>query len=751
MATEPSAVAAPFSLVTRSNNKFFCPHQARGDLLKEFLIRYCEARHFSQEVFLEYALGSLTDAIEMQVDCWSNQEDDDNEKEVSDPKADEADAPMIDGRKDETTHPSCVLASLLCAAKYLFYFLLPIKSETGGDIKDVGDDSEEEESEESHRRDMLVSCGIQLVHHWDPVVAKEACTMLILAFSYSKEMWEDYVGACFESSKLAFDNFMKKEYTDNDSIVVPIEGFIAAFSRQSLTFAVNIMQMLLKKQSTTRGNFLVVSRLIAAIATARPSMAEKHRDLLEEHLKNAHDSSVRKSFLAAILACRRARYFGIEVDSESYLLPLVSAASLGGWEKYQIARQALLTGNFAVAKHLYSELANASSSETSFIWLSALERIADAEASLSTHSAKALPHSTASLRTAISSLRSLTTWVSMSGDDGISTDFQIRFLDLRVSFLDLLTCIRQLTREMRLVGYGPRKFTRPRLHLKKIVKSFDVLAHQYLQLYKQWGLFVCQESRSVIRTLEALCLFVARALRRVFVDSLADSPADKTKKTEDSSLNGTPRGDSSQPVAFLMKQLNSFALKDMDHNVDTKVRAAAMLEMMDGILKAPTPIPRDLTSTKLIPSATLRLVCDPEEHGHVDRLEVSHDSSFYILASGVIPSLQRAQMEFSTVLLWYTMSPEGGLHKPNHNNDIHDDGSLATFTAPKVLLNPPPVATSLSPRGTFFVKVVGFCALPFGRYELNFRLGCRDLRGGEWELPLNETPPSFSLTIVQSG
>jgi hypothetical protein len=733
LVTESFSTSAAFSLVTCQNNKCLCPHQARGDLLREFLTRYCEARHFAEDLFLQYALGSLTDAIEMQVDCWSKVEPEEEEDKDVDPKADDVAAAVKEGNEETTNHPPCVLGSLLRAANHLFYFLLPLKTEPKNsdnkEAKEDDDDGEEEESEESHRRDMLVSCGIQLVHHWEPIIVKEACTMLVLAFSYSEEMWEDYVGACFDSTKIAFENFMKKEYKADN--IVPIEGLISAFSKKSLTFAMSFMQFLLKKESLETGNLLVSSRLVAAVATARPSVAEKHRDILEDHLKGAKDSSVKKHFLAAILACRKARYFGSRTDSEAHLLPLVSSASLGAWGKYQIARQALLTGNFAVAKHLYNEAANFASSETSFIWLSALKNIADAEASLSVDTARALPHSTEVLRTAVTSLRSLSTLLTMCGDNDISTDFQIRFLDQRISFLDLLTCIRQLTREMRLDGYGPRKYTRPRLHLKKIVRSFDTLALQYLELYKQFGLFICQESRSAIRTLEALCLFVARALRRVFVDSLADSPTDKTKKVDEDKLDGIPKGDSSQPITLLMKQLHSFVLKDMDSNVDGKIRAAAMLEIIDGVLKAPIPLPRDLTSTKPIPLATLRLMYDPEEHGHhVNTLEVGVDNTLSILASGVVPRslLQRSQIAFNTVLLWYKVSPIGSATQ-------------------KLLPNPLPIATSLSPSGTFFVKK--FVSLPPGRYELNFRLGCRDLRGGEWEIPLKKSPPSFSVMIAQ--
>ena len=395
----------------------FCPHTSRGMLLRDFLIKCNQARRFADEDFLLYALGSLTDAIEMQVDCWTKEGEIEGDSFIN--------------------QPPQVLASLLSAAKNLFYFLLPLKTSDPVDKEGEEEDEEMEESEDSHYRDMLISCCIQLVHHWDPIIIKEACTLLILAFSYSEDMFEDYVGAVFDSIVIAIDVAMMRG-EDRDPSVVSIEGLISAFSQRSLTFAVNLSTLLLKEKSTSN-NPLVSFRLIAAITNARPAIAHEHMNALVNHLKKVEDPGIKKHILASILSSRKTHYFANDKDSLKHLSPLVSSSSLGSWDSYLMSRHAMLTGNFDVAKELYGDLMNSASSESTFIWLSAMEKVADGEGRLCTNGAKALLESSSKLRMAVAAFRSLQVLKE------VSTSFQIRFLELRIAFLDLVTNIRQLT------------------------------------------------------------------------------------------------------------------------------------------------------------------------------------------------------------------------------------------------------------------------------------------------------------------
>lgn len=398
----------------RRGDDTFCPHTSRGILLRDFLIRCNGARRFADEDFLQYALSSLTDAIEMQVDCWTKEE----EEVVS------------------RNHPPLVLASLLNAAENLFHFLLPVKTTVGVSENGEREGEEIEESDDSHYRDMLISCGIQLVHHWDSAIVKEACTMLVLAFSYSEDMWEDYVGAVFDSVVIALDVAVKSNEKQG-APAVSIEGLVSAFSQRSLTFAENLFRLLLDKFVDV--NPLVAFRSIAAVSNARPAVAEKHKTALVKHLNEINDPVVKRQILASILSCRRTHYFGSAEDEMINLRPILSRASIGNWDKYLMSRHALTTGNFDVAKELYNDLTNLASSEASFIWLSAMEKTADGEGRLCRDGAKALPGSISRLRMAIGLFHSLQTL------NQVSTTFQIKLLELRVCFLDLLTNMRQLT------------------------------------------------------------------------------------------------------------------------------------------------------------------------------------------------------------------------------------------------------------------------------------------------------------------
>ncbi len=421
--------------VGRINDENFCPHTSRGSLLREFLIKCNGARRYADEEFLQYALGSLTDAIEMQLDCWTKEERESEDPDNENTKQDNSEEG--DGEPSSSNQPTLVLASLLAAAKNLFHFLLPLKSNSPGDRNSDGEDEEMEESDDSHYRDMLISCCIQLVHHWDPVIVQEACTLLVLAFSYAEDMWEDYVGAVFDSIVIAIDLAIKKD-ENHGSSVVPIEGLVSAFSQHSLSFAVNLSRLLLKEKWAGT-NPPVAFRLIAAISNARPAIAHQHRGVLTNHLDEIEDSNTRKHILASVLSCRRTHYFANKEDSLTNLRPLLSVSSVGNWNGYLLSRHAIVTGNFDVAKRLYEELINFASSEASFVWLSAMGMVADGEGSLCRDGAKALLESTSKLRIAISALR------SMRALNQASTSFQIRFLELRVDFLDLLTNVRQLT------------------------------------------------------------------------------------------------------------------------------------------------------------------------------------------------------------------------------------------------------------------------------------------------------------------
>ena len=288
------------------------------------------------------------------------------------------------------------------------------------------------------------------------------------------------------------------------------------------------------------------------------------------------------------------------------------------------------------------------------------------------------------------------------------------------------------SREMRLVGTGPKKFTRPSLHLKNIVKLLYKLSIDYIQLYKKYGLFLCQQSRSVLRTLHTLCSFVAKAASRFFSDSIVFDNENGHQKLAE--------GDLAQPLTSMLKQIDSFALEKLNQFVDGKIRAVTFLEIIDGILRVPIPTPRSLAHTNELPCASLRLNYDPDIHeSENNRLEISPGSPVVCLALGTVPAplIQRSKIPFNILLFWYILDSKGSSSKgpTSKKSQKHESG---------------PIATSISSSGSFFVRIKSQALLNEGFYNLTFRLGCRDIRGGEWDLPLNKDPPCFSIKVLRS-
>lgn len=765
-------------MTEHDGQSLFCPHRARGRLLERFLTRLNGARHFADDDFLQYALGSLTDAIEFKVDTWTQGDDENSEedKELTKKDMDETESGNTEEERQEkekeaaiekshtSIEPPCVLASLLVAAKPLFYFLLPITTR--------GDTETEEESEDSERRDMLVSCGIQLMHHWDGEIAQGASKLLTLAFCYGPDnIVDDYKNALFSSVKLAITNALDSATTSSS---FSIDGIIATISRTCPTLGKAILELLFALERTSPPRANLIDRLTAVVATGCPSAAVEQTSKLTERLEDKTTTREGKSqLLAALLACRGSYFFSKATsEAEQHVHKLIAGDDTTGWDLYMLGRQALVSGNFGAAAPLYEELSLLSTSENSFLWLSALQEVAGGESILLSDGAKGIPNSSIHLRSAASSIASLSGFLgSIKADFGL----QQKMLSLRLDFLDILCTIRQLTSEMRLTNVGPKKFTRPSLHLTSTVKLLSVLSCKYLSLYRQHGLFICQQSRTAIRTLHALCRFASSATRSTFIDEIPEANTLNFHSNVILALT-QPQGDSSHPLTVMMKRLDSQVLKDMSGAVEPKVRAAAMLQVLDGILKVPMPFPRSFLRSKPVRCAKYRLFLDAElydDHGDTEddleeEIEVSAGTLITFCASGSIPKslVEQAKLPFYTILLWHTITFHASPTK-HHNNETDQDkqgdendastsdtqSSSFNFTMGAGDKSPAPTVVSLPPGGNFFIKVD--CEALFmeaGLYTIETRLGCRDIRGGEWELPVDTASlQSIPIRVVASS
>jgi integrator complex subunit 7 len=686
--------------------------------------------------FLQHALSSLSDAIEFKVDCWTKDEDE----------------------QSPTSEPPCVLASLLVAAQPLFCFLLPLHPRKG----------EEEESKDAQYRDLLVSCGIQLLHHWDSEIAQEASNLLEMAFSYGAgRIVDEYSGALFSSIKLAIENDLKKTTDDGD---MSITGIIAVVARKCRHIGEAVLKLLMSMDRTEPSNALSIDRLIASVACACPSIADPYMGRIKELLDEKTTSEkTKQQLLAALLGNRRSHFFNKSSDGPSKHLEKGISAGMTGWDLYLLGRQALVSGSYGAAQTIYEELSFFASSGSNYLWLSSLQKIASAEAHLLEGGAMGIPASGIELRSAASTIQSLPSFLGSTPADFA---FQLRFLNLRLDFVDIVCSIRQLASEMRLTSVGPKKFTRSSLHLKSAVKLLNVLGTKYLTFYRQHGLFTCQQSRTALRTLHALCRFVSSATQSAFIDELPDFGVESVHQNAILALT-LPQGDASHPLTILMKRLHNQVLKDMSGSVDAKIRAAALLQVIDGVLKVPSPFPRGFLRTRPIQRVDYRLYLDSElsdDHGEADddiedEVELPAGSMITFFASGSIPEslVKSADLPFYTIIMWHTVSFQKTHTKTINDTDQEktesDTKSVASET--KTTINAisistagesnaaPTNAISLSPAGKFFIKLE--CERLFmepGKYRIETRLGCRDIRGGEWELSVNDGYcPSLSIRI----
>ncbi|CAJ1954407.1 unnamed protein product [Cylindrotheca closterium] len=738
----------------------FCPHQARGHLLERFLSWYCQSRKHAEQEFLQHALGSLTEAIEWLLECWTqdddDEEDDDDDEKMEDAKVKGSEEDKIEDTKEEsrateakqtTNDPPRVLASLLLTATSIFYYLLPF---TDADKKGGEGGEEAEESGESEPRDMLVTCGIQLIHHPDPAVAREASNLLVLAFAYGpEEMSDDYAGAIFESTRMALDLVFSA--TDSSKFHVPIEGFISTFANKSASYADAMLLLLLSSEQQDtwkidgeRRKLMALYRLVPLIATASPNAATRHLEKLLELLDTQQPGdSVALHIAAAVMACRNAQLFDLPGDdTEKKVVESFGNDLAVRWGHYLLARHAMVTGNFGIAKTLYRRLCLCQISEQSFVWFSVLEKIASSESLLANNGAKGIPHSTAELRSALSLLYEAPSLLDSKSN---TFAFQTSFISLRLEFLDMLVTIRQLACEMRLTNIGPKKNTRANLHLRNCMRHFDSLAVKYLTLYRQYGLFVDQQSRSSIRTFHALSRFLADAVRQAFSKVVPEAA-----EAAESQKRMANKGAESHPLTLLMVKLDDAVVKEITPSVDAKVRAAAVIGIIDHLLRAPCPFPRDFFCTKSIPRSSVCLSGDPDsDHTDSDylfdeELEVPLGSLVTFNVSGSIPAdlLKRSNLPFFVIVLWHTITPCGQVDEDELEPEGNDKEKVATIKKPIQMTT----TADLSPNGSFFVKVQ--CHLfQTGRYRIRTRLGCRDVRGGEWELPLGESNRSISVRI----
>ena len=680
-----------------------CLHVARGNLMERFIRNYNESRHYADAAFTQRALDSLSTCI-----------------------------------KNAMTAQPCLLASLVMVARSLFYFLLP-------------DAANGEESSDT-ARDVIIRTAIQLLQHPDARVTKATSSLLALAFSYnSKELTLAYVQGVEKSIQMALDRlFLDPGDTSRDEVERHFQSFhnvVITLSRLSSSFASDMLELLLRRlqqdEQADPHSCAAAYRMISTITMARPFAAQKHCDSILSLTKTVKSAACKSQLAATFLTLRQTHFFaqGGREDVQIVRAQMMSGIS-DHWFRYILACQALVTGNVHVAKETFESILSSSSTESSFLWISVLCNVAMGEDELSSKGCHGILSATPQLYTAVSYLESL------ADTSENNFDFQITYLRLRIDFLEQCASLYNLCREIRLSGTVPKVTVRTGLHLRNSLKLFYALAGRYYSLYKIYGLFLCQQSRTALRTCYALCRWLGDAGRMVFLE-VSSSRAEK----DDSTM--WPHGDQLHPSILLLKKLDEVVLDPLDSSFDPQLRGAAMAETLEAILMTPYPFPRGFTTVKSISTATLRLSMDRSESDDVSNdayndeeiIDLFPGGTCTIIASGVIPSsiFREAKLSFSHVLLWHSDCYIGQLEVDDETLSEGGTGNGSSGPATMRLEdNDAPLASSLLPDGRFLAQIRYQSPLEEGIYAVEVTLGCRDVRCGEWELPLD----GFTRTIL---
>lgn len=301
--------------------------------------------------------------------------------------------------------------------------------------------------------------------------------------------------------------------------------------------------------------------------------------------------------------------------------------------------------------------------------------------------------------------------------------------------------------------------------MQNIPMCFEGLANRHHHLYRQYGLFLSQQSRTAVRTVQATCHFVAGISMKVFAESFAEASG-KTKVVHRHRCSG----DAQHPLTILTRRLDEMVVRDMSSSVDPMTRAAATLEVLDGVLMAPVPFPRDLTLSLQV--ASLRLTADPEQAAEMHSSPSSGPSlkvieafprlSFKFIINGSISQSfwERATIPCFTFLCTYKILYTGPLYEndDNHADEKNeeeeatigvagDENGLAgwKFASSEALVTP------ISPSGRVFLCVECPPLLYEGNFRLTVRPLLRDIRGGEWILSVvDENDLSIPIRVSRS-
>jgi len=329
-------------------------------------------------------------------------------------------------------------------------------------------------------------------------------------------------------------------------------------------------------------------------------------------------------------------------------------------------------------------------------------------------------------------------------------DFQLDFVRKRIELLQLISVARALYREIEIAGGNLSSRSK---HLN-IGKSFGMIAKQYNDTYKLYGLHYCQQTRTTLRTLITLCETLNGLILKSDVKFQGGETEHVKKETFKINCNRQCQ------LGLLTNRLRSIiASINTDGQVMTQLNAQEMMHTLDAVIKCPMSYPKGFFSIKSLSCTRVNISVEPgsdkKEYTDSDTKQGKVVDVFAGFPSRIILSgdvcIKNSGVEFSQVIAWLKIDYIGKLYQDEDADESQDVAAPSSQVCPGSLLNQQqdnPASTSLQ-QEKFVLPVHCPPIVQEGFYRVSMKLGCRDIRCGEWVLPT--TSPLSVVLRVEDG
>jgi len=259
-----------------------------------------------------------------------------------------------------------------------------------------------------------------------------------------------------------------------------------------------------------------------------------------------------------------------------------------------------------------------------------------------------------------------------------------------------------------------------------------------------------------------MCIFLFQAAKAVFPD--VKNP--REDEIGDSLTDMLTANHTSHPMVSLIKRLNELVIQPMaSSNVEPVIRAAALLEVLDGILMVPYPFPPDffIPSPSIITNIeSITAVGEPgQQMSRRPRksIGVFPGLSFSICCKGhvTVDLLSHFKMPCWTLIVRFSLEYESPLEEDEVEDTKIEEEYTATNSINIDITSREMVAKSLKKHSSFATSEIssdGKCytliyippIIEEGLYTLHLKFGLIDVAGLEWELMV---PAEYCLRPIR--